>query len=141
VGIGTDGMSPDLKVDVRTGYLMHKHDCQDPNLGWMEFQQMAMKNNPAIYQRLTGQKVGRIEPGYLADIILVDYYPVTPLNGDTFWGHFLYGVADSVVDTTIVNGEIVMRDKVIPGIDEAQIAEASQAVARETWERYQELSK
>lgn len=141
VGIGTDGMSPDLKVDVRTGYLMHKHDCKDPNLGWMEFQQMAMKNNPAIFQRLTGQKVGRIEPGYLADIILVDYYPVTPLNGDTFWGHFLYGVADSVVDTTIVNGEIVMRDKVIPGIDEAEIAAASQTVAKATWERYQELSK
>lgn len=141
VGLGTDGMTPDLKVDARTGYLMHKHDRSDPNLGWNEFQQMVLKNNPAIYQRLTGQKVGRVEQGYLADVILVDYAPPTPLNGDTFWGHFLYGIADAPVDTTIINGEIAMRHKEIPGIDVEAVAEASQAVARRTWERFEELSR
>ena len=140
VGIGTDGMTPDVKVDVRSGYLMHKHDLRDPNAGWMAFQNMLLKNNPAIYRRLTGKKVGRIETDYLADIILVDYAPPTPLNGDTFWGHFLYGIADAAVDTTIINGKIVMRNKQIAGIEEAAIAHASQAVAEETWKRFRELS-
>lgn len=140
VGFGTDGMTPDVKVDVRTANLLHRHDLQDPGVGWVELQKMLLKNNPAIYQTLTGQKVGRIEPGYLADIILVDYAPPTPLSGDTFWGHFLFGIADAVVDTTIINGRIIMRDKQIPGIDEMAVARRSQEVARQTWERFRDLS-
>lgn len=140
VGIGTDGMTPDVKVDTRTGYLMQKHDLQDPNAGWTAFQNMLLKNNPAIYTRLTGDKVGRVQADYLADLILVDYAPPTELNGDTLWGHFLYGIADAPVDTTIINGEIVMQNKQIEGIDEAEIARASQLAARETWKRFRELS-
>lgn len=145
VGIGTDGMTPDLKVDVRTGYLLHKHHLGDPRPGWSEFQRMMLENNPAIYQRLTGQMVGRIAPDYLADFILVDYYPPTPLTGDNFWGHFLYGIADAPVYMTVINGRVVMEDGRIPGLeeaglDEAEIAAASQEVARNVWSRFQELS-
>ncbi len=136
VGIGTDGMSADLRREVMTGYLMHKHHTSDNNLGWVEYEQMAMKNNPAIYQRLTGQKVGRIEEGYLADLILVDYYPPTPFTGDNFWGHFLFGMVDADVNTTIINGKVVMHDKVIAGIDEREIAAKSREVAKRVWEKY-----
>jgi putative selenium metabolism protein SsnA len=141
VGIGTDGMTPDVKVDVRTGFLMHKHHLQDPNAGWDAFKDMLLKHNPAIYRRLTGQKVGRVQSGYLADLILVDYAPPTVLNGDTFWGHFLFGIADAPVNSTIINGRIVMHDKKIAGIDEQAIARASQAVASETWQRFRDLSE
>ena len=138
VGIGTDGMTPDLRREVMTGYLMHKHHVSDNNLGWVEYEQMALKNNPAIYRRLTGQKVGRIEPGYLADIILLDYYPPTPLTGGNLWGHFLYGVVDTAVNTTIINGKIIMHDKQIPSIDEVAIAAQSRVVAGRVWKRYAE---
>ena len=113
----------------------------DPTLGWNEFQRLTLKNNPSIYRRLTGQKIGRIEEGYLADLILVDYFPPTPLDGDNFWGHFLFGIADAPVDTTMINGKIVMRHKIIPELDEAAIAEESRRVAQEVWHRFQELSE
>ena len=140
VGLGTDGMTPDVKVDVRTGHLLHRHHLSDPTVGWVEFQRMALKNNPAIYRRLTGQPVGRVQEGYLADLILVDYFPPTPLSGDNFWGHFLFGIADAPVDTTIINGEIVMRNKTIDGVDEEAAAHASQEVAQRVWQRFQDLS-
>ncbi|MCP4362351.1 MAG: putative aminohydrolase SsnA [Chloroflexi bacterium] len=136
VGIGTDGMTPDLRREIMTGYLMHKHHVSDNNLGWVEYEQMALKNNPAIYQRLTGQKVGRIETGWLADMILVDYYPPTPLDGANFWGHFLFGLVDAAVDTTIVNGRVLMQNKQIPHLNEAQIAADSRAVAERMWQQY-----
>ena len=141
VGLGTDGMTPDVKVDARAGFLLHHHHLSDPTVGWMEMQQMMLKNNPAIYRRLTGQKVGQITPGFLADLILVDYYPPTALNADTIWGHYLYGIADAPVNTTVINGEIVMHDKKIPGIDEGEIARESQAVAARVWERFEQLSE
>jgi putative selenium metabolism protein SsnA len=136
VGIGTDGMSADLRREVMTGYLMHKHHVGDNNLGWVEYEQMAMKNNPAIYQRLTGQKVGRVEVGYLADLILVDYFPPTPFTGDNYWGHFLFGLIDSPVNTTMINGKIVMHDKVVLGINERVIAAQSREVAQRIWKKY-----
>ncbi|MFQ5706933.1 MAG: putative aminohydrolase SsnA [bacterium] len=136
VGLGTDGMSPDLKPDIRAGYLLHKHHLQNPNLGWNEFQQMVLNNNAAIFHRVSGQKVGKIAQGYLADLILVDYFPPTPLTAENFWGHFLFGIADAVVDTTIVNGQIVMRGKLLTNIDEGEIAAQSRACAERVWQRF-----
>ena len=136
VGIGTDGMSADLKPDIRTAMLLHKHDLKNYNLGWNEIQQMVLKNNPAIFEKVSGQKVGRIEPGYLADMILVDYFPPTPLTTDNFWGHFLFGIADAEVDTTIINGRIAMKNKEIPNIDEEEIADKAKVVAKRVWEKF-----
>lgn len=136
VGIGTDGMTPDLRREAMTGYLLHKHHMSDNNLGWVEYETMTMKNNPAIFQRLTGQQVGRVEAGYLADLILLDYYPPTAFNGGNFWGHFLFGLVDADVDTTIVNGKVIMRHKQIAHLDEAAIAAASRKVAERVWRNY-----
>lgn len=136
VGIGTDGMSVDVKPDVRTGNLLHKHDLKDPNVGWVEIQKMTLKNNPTIFKRVTGQKVGRIEEDYLADLILIDYYPPTPMTNENFWGHFLFGIADAMVDTTIVNGKIVMESKQLVNIDEEKIAAESSKCAEGVWKRF-----
>jgi putative selenium metabolism protein SsnA len=136
VGLGTDGMTPDIRQEAHTGYLMHKHHLRDNNVGWAEYETMTLKNNPAIYSRLSGQKVGRISEGYLADIILLDYYPPTPLNEDNLWGHFLFGIVDAPVNTTIINGRVVMHDKIIAGIDEAEIAAKSRQCAARVWERF-----
>ena len=43
VGIGTDGMTPDLRREAMTGYLLHKHHTGDNNLGWVEYEQMTMR--------------------------------------------------------------------------------------------------
>jgi len=138
VGIGTDGMSPDIRREAMTGYLMHKHHLSNNNSGWSEYETMTLKNNPAIYQRLAGQKVGQVKAGYLADVILLDYFPPTPLTGDNLWGHFLFGIVDAPVNTTIINGKIIMHDKVIAGLDEAKIAAQSREVAQKVWRRFAE---
>jgi putative selenium metabolism protein SsnA len=136
VGLGTDGMTPDIRQEVHTGYLMHKHHLHDNNVGWAEYETMTLKHNPAIYSRLSGQKVGRIREGYLADIILLDYYPPTPLTSNNVWGHFLFGIVDAPVNTTIINGRVVMHDKIITGIDEAEIAAESRQCAAKVWQRF-----
>jgi putative selenium metabolism protein SsnA len=135
VGIGTDGMTADLKPDVRTAYLLHKHDLRDSNAGWAEVQQMALKNNAEIFGRVTGQEVGKIKSGFLADLILVDYFPPTPMTSDNFWGHFLFGIADAPVDTTIINGRIVMQNKQVPIIDEKRISGEAQRCAERVWQK------
>lgn len=136
VGVGTDGMTPDIKAETRTGYLLHKHALHDSNLGWNEWQNILTNNNPTIVHRITGQNIGQITPGFLADLILVDYFPPTPLTGDNVWGHFLYGLVDTPVDTVLINGQVVMRDKVVLGVDEAEVAAASRLCAEKVWQRF-----
>ncbi len=135
-GIGTDGMSADIKPDVRTANLLHKHDLKDYNLGWNELQKMTLKNNPAIWERVTAQKTGRIESGYLADLILIDYFPPTPINAENFWGHFLYGLTDAAVDTSIINGRIVLDNRRIVDLDEEKIAFEARRVAGRVWKKF-----
>lgn len=136
LGLGTDGMSAGLWPDARCAALLHKHDLQNPGAGWTEIQQMVLKNNPAIYRRLTGQQVGQIKQDYLADLILIDYFPPTPIRGDNIWGHFLFGIADAPVDTSIINGNIVMQGRQIKGIDEAETAARAQEVAAKVWKLF-----
>lgn len=135
VGIGSDGMNATLYPEIRTANLIHKHDSGNPNTGWNEIQKIALKNNPEIFQRISGQKIGRIEPGFLADLILVDYYPPTEVTPQNLWGHILFGIADARVDTTIINGRIVMQNCDLPGISEREVAEKSREFAEKVWRR------
>ena len=48
--------------------------------------------------------------GQLADIIIPDYVPFTPLNADTFYGHLLFGLSFARVRTTIARGEVIVED-------------------------------
>ncbi len=136
VGLGTDGMTADIRAEARAGFLLHRHHLRTPTVGWAEFERILLQNNPALVERLTGQKIGRIAPGYLADIILLDYYPPTPLHADNFWGHFLFGLVDAPVHTTIINGRIVMHQGLVDHLDEAAIAAAARECARRVWQRF-----
>lgn len=137
VGLGTDGMTPDIRAEARAAYLLHRHHLRTPTVGWAEIQKMLLGNNPAMVERLTGQKIGRIAPDYLADIILLDYYPPTPIDGGNFWGHFLFGLVDAPVHTTIINGRVVMHQGVVDHLDEAAIAAAARQSAARVWQRFQ----
>jgi len=137
-GLGTDGMSPFLSGDIKAAAFIHKHDLKNPRVGWQEIAQMVLKNNPKLFRRLSGQSLGVIEPGAVADVILVDYFPPTPLTSENLWGHMLYGIIDSPVHTTIIDGKAVMEDGVISGIDEAHIAAKARIAAQKVWQKIEE---
>lgn len=83
--------------------------------------------------RLSGQ-LGVIQPGALADLVLLDMKTpaFTPLN-DPFQ-HLVYAETGSSVRTVLVNGRIVMEEGRLLTVDE----EAILAEAREVWKRRQQ---
>lgn len=135
-GLGTDGMSPSIIPDIRTALLVHKHDLQNPSAGWNEIQKMVLQNNLKIFNNISGQKTGRLQKGYKADLILIDYFPPTPIDSSNIFGHILFGIADAQVDTTIIDGRIVMKNKTIQNLDEAALAEKSREFAAEVWKKF-----
>ena len=98
---------------------------------------MLLENNAAIANRFFPTKVGVIEPGAAADLAILDYIPPTDLHTANFLGHFIFGMVDATVDTTICNGKVLMERKeikvkwVILGVKERQEV-AGQKVRKET---------
>jgi 5-methylthioadenosine/S-adenosylhomocysteine deaminase len=68
-------------------------------------------------------QIGALEPGYLADLILVDMrgLHVQPLHSIT--ASLVYATRASDVQTVIVDGKVIMRDRQLVTLDKAEIAE------------------
>ncbi|MBU4310331.1 putative aminohydrolase SsnA, partial [bacterium] len=126
VGLGTDGMSSDMLSQMRCAYLIARNEKKDPRVAFMEAPRMLLENNPKIISQVTPfGKLGEISIGSLADVVLIDYLSPTPLNENNFLGHLIFGLVDATIDTTIVNGKILMENKRLVGIDEEKITAKS----------------
>jgi putative selenium metabolism protein SsnA len=135
VGLGTDGMSSDMLAQMRCAYLLHRLDQRDPRVAFCEAPQLLLQNNAAIVKRQFGLELGRIQEGGPADLAILDYLPPTPLDAGNFLGHFIFGLPDAVVDTTVCAGKILMRNKKILTLDEEKIAARSRELAPQMWKR------
>ena len=80
-------------------------------------------------------RIGKIEKGAAADLILVDYQPITPMHAGNLPWHILFGFRDGMVTTTIAGGKIVMRDRKLLLLDEVEIAAKAREAAIRTWNR------
>jgi len=136
VCLGTDGMSANMMDELKMGVLIHKHVAADPRVGWNEMFALLFQNNARLASELFEAKIGVIEKGAMADVILLDYYPPTPLVPENLFGHILFGLADAPVDTTIVAGRILMQNKEIPGINEQDLSARAREIARKVWQRF-----
>jgi len=135
VGLGTDGMASDMLSQMRVAYLLHRLDNLDPRVAFMEAPQLLLQNNAEIAERQFGLRLGEIAEGRPADLAIMDYHPPTPLSEANFLGHFIFGLTDATVDTTVCRGEILMKNKEILSLDEERIAARSRELAPEMWKR------
>ena len=99
---------------------------------------MLYKNNAKIVNRIfNGLHTGVLEKNSAADIILVNYDPITPLDDSSVFGHLIYGISDAKVDTTICNGKILMENQEIKlDLDEEKINAKSRELSKELWKRF-----
>jgi cytosine/adenosine deaminase-related metal-dependent hydrolase len=107
----------------------------------MDIARMAVYNNAALTQVFWPDlPIGRLEPGAAADIILVDYHPTTPLSAGNLPWHIIFGFESSMVTTTIVGGKVLMQDRQLLTLDEAEITARSRELATAVWQRFEVLS-
>ncbi|MCB5262109.1 MAG: putative aminohydrolase SsnA [Candidatus Cloacimonetes bacterium] len=137
VGLGTDAMTVNMLQELRVGLWAQHLRQENPNAGFMEIASTLLFNNPAIAQKYWGAGHGTLVEGAVADMILVDYDPHTPLNAESWIGHVIYGLAEANVSATICAGNILMWDgELLLGFDEAELKAESRALAKALWERF-----
>ena len=130
-GLGTDGFSPRIWDELKASLGLTKLHARDPRAGCPDL----FLNNRAIVKKIWGFDVGSIETGARADLLLLDYFPPTPIHTGNLFGHLLFGIAQAPVDSLIVNGRFVMRGKQLVTVDEPRIAQKAAARAKALWER------
>lgn len=135
VGLGTDGMASDMPAQMRCAYLVHRLANLDPRVAFVEAPTMLLWNNAKIANRFFPVKLGSLEKGAAADLAVLDYIPPTNMHSDNFLGHFIFGMVDAVVDSTIVAGKVLMQNKQITSLDEEKICAVSRELAAKMWER------
>ena len=80
--------------------------------------------------------MGKLIPGALADVIVVDYDPPTPMYDAKIDSHILFGVSGRSVDTTIIGRRVVMQDRELLAIDEPDIIAKARMAAATLWQRF-----
>ena len=137
--LGTDGFSSTMWEEWKTAYLLHKVWNRDPRrMNGMDVATMGAYNNAALAGLFFPQaSLGVLIPGAHADLIFVNYHPHTPVTAGNLAWHIIFGFFESMVTTTIVAGEVLMRDRELLTMDEEQVAARAMELAPGVWERYQ----
>jgi len=139
--LGNDGLSATMWREAEIASFLQKIRYRDGRrLPGDQLLQMAIYNNASLASTYFSEaRLGVIEPGAFADLIFVDYQPTTPLTVDNLPGHFIFGFNESMITTTMVNGQVLMKDRVLTTLDEAEIKARSREIAPAFWERYEQL--
>lgn len=130
-GLGTDGYTHDMIESWKVANILHKHHLVDPGAAWAEVPEMLFQGNARIANRYFEKKLGVLEKGAAADIIIADYIPPTPMNAGNLNGHMLFGMNGRSVVTTVGNGKVLMKNRELQGIDEERcLAKIREGAAR-----------
>jgi 5-methylthioadenosine/S-adenosylhomocysteine deaminase len=137
VGLGHDAAecnnSRDAFQTMKFASLIHRANRVDASLQQApDVLRMATRNGAAALKHDTGELV----PGKKADVILVDtanpmFTPLMPGDKAHIYSHLVFAANGSAVDSTIVDGRILMAGRQLLTMDEQQIlAEANQGFLR-----------
>ena len=139
--LGNDGFSNAMWQEWFITYLLQKDHKGDPRaMNGYDVIKVAVTNNSRLATQIwEGLRVGTIQPGAAADLIFVDYHPITPMNAGNLPWHILFGFRDGMVTMTMAGGKVLMKDRRLLFLDEAEIAEKSREIAAQTWARVAEM--
>lgn len=122
IGLGTDGAASNNNLDVleemKLAALLHKVHNLDPTIADAKTVFGMATLNGARALRL---KAGVIKEGYLADIAIINFNQphLRPINNVV--SHLVYSASGNDVETTIVDGKIIMLDREILTLDEEKV--------------------
>jgi 5-methylthioadenosine/S-adenosylhomocysteine deaminase len=133
VGLGHDAAECNNSLDMfevmKFASLMHRASRVDASLQQApDVVRMATRNGADAL----GHQTGRLEPGRKADVILVNlmsqmFTPLVPGNSEHLFSHLVFAANGSCVDTTIIDGKIVMEGRQLTTVDEQKVLREANA--------------
>jgi 5-methylthioadenosine/S-adenosylhomocysteine deaminase len=128
VGLGTDGAASnnDLSMweEMDTAAKLHKVVSGDPKVMSAQeaFELATIRGAQALHME---KEIGSIEKGKRADLVLVKRDSLNQIPLYNIYSDLVYATKASDVETVIINGKVVMRDRHLLTLNEAAIKEGA----------------
>jgi len=132
LAVGTDGIGCDVLTEARTAFL--KARDAGVNNAW-DLPLRLLQGALTMAEQHTDRRMGRLQPGCPADVVLTSYVPATPMTSDNLVGHLLFGFDRAYITRVWASGR-----EVWPGNeDTSAIYAASREAAAALWQRMEAL--
>ena len=134
VGIGTDGCASNNNLDMfqemDTAAKLHKVHTLDPTvMDARTVVSMATIDGARVLGM--GDIIGSLEAGKKADIIIIDIRSPHLMPMYNIYSHLVYAVTGSDVVTSVVNGRVLMEDRVLTTLDVDEVMAAVNRIAQD----------
>jgi guanine deaminase len=130
LAIGTDGASccdnQNMYESMRmASYVSHVREPEWQH--WLSPQEIVRAATEGSARALGFDRIGRIQPGYHADIVFLDLVAINwiPVNDPV--NQIVHTEDGSSVDSVMIGGRMVVRDRKLVGIDLSRIAVQAEA--------------
>ncbi len=132
--LGTDGIGADMWREARTALFKSNDAGHSIPFDW-PLKMLAA--SARIASHYLDVRLGVLEVGAAADIVITRYQPATPLTKDNLAGHLIYAMGPEYVSSVLIAGRWCFRNGMVASCDER----AERVVAREiTQELYRRLA-
>jgi cytosine/adenosine deaminase-related metal-dependent hydrolase len=137
VVLGTDGIDGDLFAESKAAYWRGHEDDPALSPSWVLGRLAA---GASFAGRVFGEPLlGRIRQGAPADLVVLDYDPPTPVTADNLGGHWVFGLSSRRVRDVVVDGMVVVRDRRLTRVAEADLRARSREAAEALWRRMDDI--
>lgn len=130
--LGTDGFPADMFDECKMGFFRNQESSH--KVPFNRLPEM-LQAGQRLVGSFFGKEFGTLSVGSAADLIVLDYSPPTPLTTTNLTGHFLFGMNSGMVVHSMVNGQWVMFNRQLVGIDEEMVMKEAAKAAEKLWRR------
>jgi putative selenium metabolism protein SsnA len=129
VVLGTDGIGGDMFEEARIAFF--KGSDARAGFGaddWLR----VLANNQRLATEAFGGDLGSLDVGSIADLTVLDYGSPTPLTAENLAWHFAFGLTSGSVESVMVNGRFVIRDRRFP-FDAEELYRQARTACEKVW--------
>ena len=133
VALGTDSYTHNILEEAHFALL--NHDTQNNGPLNIDDLKLILSENACAASGYLNVKLGIIEAGAEADILMYDYDSPTPVNSENAYAHLFYGLRGEHPKNVIAKGEFIVKDFILTNVNEETILERSRKASKELWDR------
>ena len=133
VALGTDGIDGDMFAESRAAFWRRREE--DLGTGPGDVLSMLARGAGFAGRSFGEERLGMLEPGAPADLVVLEYPEPTPVTAENLGGHWMFGLDAARVRDVMVAGRWVVRDRRLTGADQDEIAARARTAAAGLWQR------
>ncbi|MFL5343283.1 MAG: amidohydrolase family protein [Hyalangium sp.] len=127
--LGADSLSADLFAEAQAAYLRSREAGQPIDV--LRY----LANGHRLASQVFELQVGPLREGALADLLVLDYLPATPLTSENLAWHVVFGLGSRHVEAVMVDGTWRMWARRPLSVNPMVVADQAREAAAAVWAR------